>query len=317
MNLARLVRAADLRGTRAGRRASAGATGAPSRSLRRIACAGRGAGRPSSSVEIRRTRQSTPASAKIASAKLGPRAVARCGEVPDPTRPILVDELAHAERQMPDEGRAAALVVDDVRPRRARRRAGASSARSCGRSARRATSCARSRRSTRPRPRRAASCARTRRAGSGRPTRRTARPCDRRRRSRTRRRRAARRARRRSPFRPRSPRPPPAGRPPRRRHPSRPPCAGRGRARLVTALSLGGFVTSQSSRLERDEIVVRERVLERAAELAAGARDQDATAASRADRVGVLVLHSPTTRGSFQGIVCSSGSAGSYSAVTW
>ncbi len=68
---------------------------------------------------------------------------------------------------------------------------------------------------------------------------------------------------------------------------------------------------------KRDKIVLREHVLKRLAELAAGARDQDATAESRADRVGVLVLHRPATRGSFQGIVCSSGLAGSYSAVTW
>jgi len=67
---------------------------------------------------------------------------------------------------------------------------------------------------------------------------------------------------------------------------------------------------------ERDGLVVRERIDERAAELAARARDQDATA-SRADRIGVLVLHRCATRGSFQGIVCSSGSAGSYSCVTW
>ena len=68
---------------------------------------------------------------------------------------------------------------------------------------------------------------------------------------------------------------------------------------------------------EREDVVVRECPLERAAELAAGARDQDSTAASRADRIGVLELHRDATRGSFQGTVCSSGSAGSYSAVTW
>ena len=68
---------------------------------------------------------------------------------------------------------------------------------------------------------------------------------------------------------------------------------------------------------ERDDVLVRECVLQGAAELAARARDQDATAASRADRIGVLVLHRCATRGSFQGIVSSSGSAGSYSAVTW
>ena len=45
-----------------------GKRGAPSRSLRRTEYAGRGAGRPSSSVVISRTRQSSPASSKIASA---------------------------------------------------------------------------------------------------------------------------------------------------------------------------------------------------------------------------------------------------------
>ncbi len=55
---------------------------------------------------------------------------------------------------------------------------------------------------------------------------------------------------------------------------------------------------------------------ERDAELAAGARDQDA-AWSRSDRIGDLVLQRSTTRGSSQGTPCSSGSAGSYSSVTW
>jgi hypothetical protein len=67
---------------------------------------------------------------------------------------------------------------------------------------------------------------------------------------------------------------------------------------------------------ERDDVVRRERLDERAAELAAGARDQDA-AASRSDRIGDRVLQRSTTRGSFQGISRSSGSAGSYSSVTW
>ena len=35
------------------------------------------------------------------------------------------------------------------------------------------------------------------------------------------------------------------------------------------------------------------------------------------ERIGLRVLHRCATRGSFQGIVCSSGSSGSYSAVTW
>ena len=68
---------------------------------------------------------------------------------------------------------------------------------------------------------------------------------------------------------------------------------------------------------ERDDVVGGEGLLERVAELAARPRDQDSTAASRADRIGVLELHRCATRGSFQATVCSSGSAGSYSTVTW
>ena len=69
------------RGRRVGRRASAAARGAPGRSLRSTEYAGRGAGRPSSAVVIRRTRQSTPASSKIASANsahVHSPAAARC-----------------------------------------------------------------------------------------------------------------------------------------------------------------------------------------------------------------------------------------------
>src|SRR5205823_6180161 len=68
---------------------------------------------------------------------------------------------------------------------------------------------------------------------------------------------------------------------------------------------------------EREHVVVGEDVLQRAPELAARAGDQDATTVSRADRIGVRVLHRCATRGSFQGTVCSSGSRWSYSAVTW
>ncbi len=65
---------------------------------------------------------------------------------------------------------------------------------------------------------------------------------------------------------------------------------------------------------QRQDVVGRERLLQRPAQLAGGAGDQDA---SRADRIGVVVLHRCATRGSFHGIPCSSGSAGSYSSVTW
>ena len=147
----------------------------------------------------------------------------------------------------------------------------------------------------------------------GRPTRRTARACGRRRRSRSRTRRAGARARRRSPSRRRSRRPRLVGRPRRRPRPSTRRRAGRGRDRPRGTLSRGAVRHVPVLVCERDDVVVRERLAERAAELAAGARDQDATA-SRADRIGVLVLHRCATRGSFQGIVCSSGSAGSYSA---
>ena len=68
---------------------------------------------------------------------------------------------------------------------------------------------------------------------------------------------------------------------------------------------------------ERLHVVRRERLRERDAELAARAGDQDATAWSRAESVGICVLHRCLTRGSSQAIPCSSGSAGSYSSVTW
>ena len=70
-----------------------------------------------------------------------------------------------------------------------------------------------------------------------------------------------------------------------------------------------------SSRREGEHVVVREATGERMAELAAGAGDQGA--ASRAERIGVVVLHRCATRGSFHGTPCSSGSSGSYSSVTW
>jgi len=65
---------------------------------------------------------------------------------------------------------------------------------------------------------------------------------------------------------------------------------------------------------QRDQVVARERLDERGPELAAGARYEDA---SRAERIGVCVCHRCLTRGSSQGTPCSSGSAGSYSRVTW
>ena len=294
-----------------------GSTGAPARSLRRIACAGRGAGRPSSSVEIRRTRQSSPASSKIASAKsahVQSPAAARCQM---PARRSSIDELAHGRSRGGRRTSGSRAGRRRRRPRRAPRRAGASSARSCARSGRRATTCGRPTRPRRRRPRRAASCARTRRAGSARRTRRTARPCGRRRRSRSRRRRAARPSAAAFAVPPTFTAAAPCGS---ASAPSTSVHAAVCRTRSSSpcdTVSLGGLRDVPVLVAQSHEVVVRERVLERAAELAAGARDQDATAASRADRIGVLVLHRSATRGSFQGIVCSSGSAGSYSAVTW
>ena len=66
---------------------------------------------------------------------------------------------------------------------------------------------------------------------------------------------------------------------------------------------------------QRDDVVGGEGLGERAAELAVRAGDQDA--ASRSDRTGDCVLQRCLMRGSFHGIPCSSGSAGSYSSVTW
>jgi hypothetical protein len=65
-----------------------------------------------------------------------------------------------------------------------------------------------------------------------------------------------------------------------------------------------------------ERVCVRENLRESGAQLAAGARDQDA-AVSLSDRIGDCVLQRCRTRGSSQEIPCSSGSAGSYSSVTW
>ncbi len=66
---------------------------------------------------------------------------------------------------------------------------------------------------------------------------------------------------------------------------------------------------------ERGDAVFRERLLQRASELAARSRDQDASL-SRSDRIGDWTLQRWATRGSFQGMPCSSGSAPSYSSLT-
>jgi hypothetical protein len=67
---------------------------------------------------------------------------------------------------------------------------------------------------------------------------------------------------------------------------------------------------------ERDNVLLGELLRQRRSELAPGAGDQDAAAASRAERIGDCVLQRWRTRGSFQGISFSSGSSASYSSVT-
>ena len=168
-----------------------GSTGAFSRSLRSTEYAGRGAGRPSSAVVIRRTRQSSPPPRR-SPRRTRPTCSRRPREMPDPARQL--DQLARRLGEMPDVGRPAALVVDDGDLVALRARAQHRGTKFWP-SSRRARSSARSTRPRRPPPRRGASSARTPTADSARPTRRTARASPRRRRSRTSRARAARRAR--------------------------------------------------------------------------------------------------------------------------
>ena len=220
-----------------------------------------------------------------------PRAVAVGRDVPEPLRKVVVDE---PRERRPRGGRRTSesrAGRPPRRPRRAPRRAAASSAGSCAPSARTATTSARSTLSARRQPRRGASSVRTPTWGSARRTRRTASACDRRTRSRSRTSRAGAGAPLHVPSRRCSRRLRPAGRPRPRRRPSTQRCGGRGRAPLVTTCRRGGAVTSQSVARQRDHVVVREGLRERVAELATGARDQDATPASRADRIGVLELH--------------------------
>ena len=111
--------AAAGRGTRAGPSRQCGSCGASSRSLRSTEYAGRGAGRPSSAVEIGRTRQSSPASSKIASANSAQRAVAVGGDVPD-ARARSATSAAHRRREVADVGRGSRAGRRRRRPRRAR-----------------------------------------------------------------------------------------------------------------------------------------------------------------------------------------------------
>ena len=66
---------------------------------------------------------------------------------------------------------------------------------------------------------------------------------------------------------------------------------------------------------EGDHLVAGERLDESVAQLPAGARYEQA-AASRGETIGVVVLHRFATLGSAQHTPCSSGSIGSYSSVT-
>ena len=138
-----------------------------------------------------------------------------------------------------------------------------------------------------------------------RPTRRTARASSRRRRSRSSSRRPARRARRRCACRrtftaaaqlPLAPR--------RRPRPSRPPRAGRARARLASG---GGATTLHSA-------LVRASASGKASRSAAPSWPPapviEHAARSRSERIGDCVLHRCLTRGSSQQTPCSSGSAG-------
>ena len=100
------------RGTPRGPRASAAARARPSRSAA-PSMAGRGARAPNSAVVIRRTRQSRPASSKIASAKSAQVQSPSAATCQTPYGGAAVDELARRRGQVPDVGRAAPLVVDD------------------------------------------------------------------------------------------------------------------------------------------------------------------------------------------------------------
>ena len=190
--------------------------------------AGRGAGRPSSAVVIRRTRLARPRLREDRLCEVGPRAIAVRGDVVDAVRKV--EHPGNRRREVAHVGRRPALVVHhrhlvvllrepqhrahEVVAGRAEQPGGADD----------------------PAVPHLALAGELRPAvdaerAQGGPTRRTARPSPRRRRSRSRSRRAAPRKRRRSASRGRSPSPRPPGRTPRRRRPSRRPRAGSGRSR--------------------------------------------------------------------------------------
>ena len=80
-------------------------------SLRSTALAGRCAARPSSALEMRRTRVSQAGLLEDGFRKLGPRRIAFSGDVPDAERSL--QQLTRRRCQMADVGRSGALVVDD------------------------------------------------------------------------------------------------------------------------------------------------------------------------------------------------------------
>ena len=105
---------------------------------------------------------------------------------------------------------------------------------------------------------------------------------------------------------------------PRRRRRSRPRSAARARggARRTRAATEPSSATSSSVASRRSRIGA-EQQRELAAELAAAAGHEHSGHASRGESVGLVVDHRSRTRSSSQRTFCSSGSAGSYSSVTW
>ena len=100
------------RGTPAARRASAAAEALP-----RARCAAPSRRASARTLELRgRDPPNAAVEPGLLEDRLGevrPRAVTVRGDVPQPCRQVLVDELPHGGREVADEGRAAALVVDD------------------------------------------------------------------------------------------------------------------------------------------------------------------------------------------------------------
>ena len=288
-----------------------GSAGAPF-SLRSTEYAGLGARAPNSSLVMRRTRQSRPASSKTASASsahVHSPSAARC-QTPNASPR---EKLTRRLREVADIGRAPPLVVDDrnlvALGAEAEHRADevVAGLREEPRRANDPRAIARRRLAVELRPP-------VRREGARRvrlDVRRVLRPVEDVVRSSTRP--AERRARQRASFRRRSPRAAPCGS---SSAPSTFVHAAVWSTRSGRPRQRGGLVADvPGAPVQGEDVVVAERARERGPELAPGPRDQGA--ASRSERVGVVVLHRWATRGSFHATPCSSGSAGSYSSVTW